>query len=155
MGPSHFLQEVSPSCTHSSLLSSCCQLSAALACPLATMSAFVMFSCSQRRGERDSLPQVQCSLSLERCGSGGVYDLHLYTPLFSMLFPRPFLSPETICMSSLSVQLSAVNDNRWWDLNYAVNCLAQTDTFLANRPWCHPRPKPWGGTFVSMLFVTI
>lgn len=71
------------------------------------------------------------------------------------LLPCPFLPPETICMSSLSVQLSAGNDTRWWGLSYAVNCLAQADTFLANRPWYHLRPRSWGGTYISMLFVTI
>lgn len=61
------------------------------------------------------------------------HDLYLYpSPL--MLLSRPFLLPETICMSSLSIQLSAVQDTRCGGLSCAVNCLAQADTFLAISP---------------------
>ena len=78
--------------------------------------------------------------------------LHLPPPrLFSLLF----LPPETVCMFILSVPLSAVNDARWWSLSYSVNHLAQADAFLASLPWCHLRPRLWGGTFVSILLVTI
>lgn len=79
------------------------------------------------------------------CGLRGVYDLHLYTlhplgcfPSFPAAWDSLYVHP--------SVPLSAVNDARWWSLSYSVNHLAQADTFLANLPWCHLRPRLWGGT---------